>query len=370
MSKITSAILQKVAPGTPKAKRDRFLADFNSVLPKYGITTELRVAAFLTTVCFESDYFKALAEYADGWAYDISRNPKKARELRNIAVGDGPKYKGAGGIETTGKKNYKRLSDRLGVDFVNNPMLLRTEKYFVEAACVFWDDNKFNKLADAGKITAIQNITNRGSADKPAKALASRLKIYHNILDILPDDFKLGEDSPPAKKEEVSTEGPDVTTEENSVKVKVEGSNVEVEQNSNAPQAEPKIAVVAAKPPSFFTRLWAKVTGAILGNGMIQWGLDQAEKIQALSIPEKVWTVVTIMAISGTIIWLISEAVKGFQKRKRDKELEALLIEQHSTPENRAQIIHPDDIDYFKAKGWKIINTGDKIPDEVKASVV
>lgn len=191
MSRITSEILAKVAPGTPHAKRDRFLADFNSVLPKYGITTELRVAAFLTTVCFESDYFKALAEYADGWAYDISKNRKKALSLGNTEVGDGPKYKGAGGIETTGKNNYRRLSERLGVDFVANPNLLRTEKYFVEAACVFWDDNKFNALADKGKITAIQNLTNRGDAKKPAFALSSRLKIYQNILDILPDTFNL-----------------------------------------------------------------------------------------------------------------------------------------------------------------------------------
>lgn len=191
MGKITSEILAKVAPGTSKSKRDRFLADFNSVLPRYGITTELRVAAFLTTVCFESDYFKALAEYADGWAYDISRNRKKALSLGNTEVGDGPKYKGAGGIETTGKNNYRRLSERLGVDFVKHPELLRTEKYFVEAACVFWDDNHFNVLADKGKFTAIQNLTNRGDADKPALGLTNRKKIYQSVLDILPNDFNL-----------------------------------------------------------------------------------------------------------------------------------------------------------------------------------
>lgn len=191
MSTITSEILAKVAPLTKSNLRDRFLPYFNECLPRYHIINKDEVAAFLTTVCFESDYFKALAEYADGWVYDISRNRKKALELGNTQVGDGPKYKGAGGIETTGKKNYQRLSDRLGVDFVANPNLLRTEKYFVEAACVFWDDNHFNELADNEEITRIENITNRGSGNKTAKALATRLKIYANVMSVLPDDFSL-----------------------------------------------------------------------------------------------------------------------------------------------------------------------------------
>ncbi len=209
MSQITADILAKVAPHTPHALRDRFIPYFNECLPQYEITTKERVSAFLTTVCFESDYFKALSEYASGWAYDISQNPKKARELGNTVKGDGPRYKGAGGIETTGKKNYKRLSDRLGVDFVANPGLLRTEKYFVVAACVFWDDNNFNDLADDDEITRIENITNRGSGNKTAKALDDRLAIYRVLMAFLPDDFDLSTAQPqPAPLEpQVQTNG-------------------------------------------------------------------------------------------------------------------------------------------------------------------
>jgi predicted chitinase len=232
MSEITSALLAQIAPGTPKAKRDRFIPFYNECLPRYGITTELRVAAFLTTVCFESDYFKALAEYADGWAYDISRNRKKALELGNTEVGDGPKYKGAGGIETTGKNNYRRLSKRLGIDFVTHPEKLRTVEYFVEAACVFWDDNKFNKLADKGKIVAIQNLTNRGDADKPAKALKSRVAIYQHILHVLPDDFNL-----------ISAAGPEADTVQ-AVTEKVGGDTLTDDSpHSTAQPPTPKVSI-------------------------------------------------------------------------------------------------------------------------------
>src|SRR5688572_12274528 len=60
---ITSELLKKLAPRTPVAKRDRFLPYLQEACPRYHIDTELRVAAFLATVCFESDYFKTTKEY-------------------------------------------------------------------------------------------------------------------------------------------------------------------------------------------------------------------------------------------------------------------------------------------------------------------
>lgn len=213
MSKITSEILEKVAPRTPKAKRDRFIPYLNECLPRYGITTELRVSAFLTTVCFESDYFQALREYASGWDYDITVNKKKALALGNTEKGDGPKYKGGTGIQTTGKNNFRDLTERIGkrdgVDFVKHPEKIAQLKYFVEGACVYWDDHNFNKLADKGKIEAIQNLTNRGDADKPAKALRDRLRIYASVLHILPDDFELD------AAEEVKPKIPEIKVEGN-----------------------------------------------------------------------------------------------------------------------------------------------------------
>ncbi len=249
-TQITSELLAKIAPGTPRAKRDRFIPYYNECLPRYGINDRLEVAAFLTTVCFESDYFKALAEYADGWAYDITRNRKKALELGNIDPGDGPKYKGAGGIETTGKKNYRRLSDRLGVDFVAHPEWLRTEKYFVEAACVFWDDNHFNELANDGEITKIENITNRGSGNKTAKALADRLKIYKTVLAVLPKDFELSSESSPTTQtgsaEPNAPEGP--------------AKESAVEPGAGAEAGVPDTEDAPAPPATVKRSLWDRAT--------------------------------------------------------------------------------------------------------------
>jgi len=206
MSKITAEILAKVAPGTEKAKRDRFLPYFNEALPRYGITTELRVAAFLTTVCFESDYFRATEEYASGKDYDITVNRKKAIGLGNLEPGDGVKYKGRTLIQTTGKKQYQKVTDKFGlkngVDFVENPKKLAELKWAVEGACSYWEDSRLNGYADKGKFFAIQGLVNRGSPDKTAKDYKKREGIYLNVLHILPDDFKLDSAASPIDQNE------------------------------------------------------------------------------------------------------------------------------------------------------------------------
>lgn len=345
MSKITSEILAKVAPGTPRAKRDRFLSDFNSVLPKYGITTELRVAAFLTTVCFESDYFKALAEYADGWAYDISRNKKKALGLGNTEVGDGPKYKGAGGIETTGKKNYQRLSDRLGVDFVAHPEELRTEKYFVEAACVFWGDNKFNALADKGKITAIQNLTNRGDAHKPALALSSRLKIYQTVLDILPHDFNLQDSAVPFEPphpEQASANTAD-TSQDPPIVVK-DNDTVQIENQSAPPppQEEPVVVEKIEATPSIISKVkvWYGAVSGAFGTvlaGFFAW-LQGASTVIIVSSAASV----TIIAL----VWMIQkhmatqkEADRQLEREKMAHELNMAQVRSAADPASNTVIV-------------------------------
>lgn len=54
--------------------------------------------------------------------YDVRGNrPYKARELGNLSPGDGAKYAGRGYVQLTGKTNYNRASQSLGIDFVNRP---------------------------------------------------------------------------------------------------------------------------------------------------------------------------------------------------------------------------------------------------------
>src|SRR5512139_346805 len=74
-----------------------------AAMEKYGINTKLRIAHFLGQLCHESDHFRTLQEYASGARYE------GRRDLGNVFRGDGRKYKGRGGIQLTGRANYKTI---------------------------------------------------------------------------------------------------------------------------------------------------------------------------------------------------------------------------------------------------------------------
>ncbi|BCX13510.1 MAG: hypothetical protein KatS3mg085_042 [Candidatus Dojkabacteria bacterium] len=96
------------------------------------------MAFTLATAQFKSNYGTFMTELASGDAYDISywtctdNNPNTgclAHALGNTEIGDGPKYKGRGYTQLTGKYNYAREENRTGYPLINNPDLVAKEKH-------------------------------------------------------------------------------------------------------------------------------------------------------------------------------------------------------------------------------------------------
>lgn len=164
---LTEEILSKIYPQSTKQNRLKYIGYLNEFIDKYNITTPIRVRMFLAEVGHESGQLRYSEELASGEAYE------GRKDLGNIEVGDGKKYKGRGLIQLTGRSNYSELSNAFGVDFINNPSLLKEPEWAVKSACWFWNRKFLNSIADTGDFKKVTKIINGGY-----NGLEDRLKLY------------------------------------------------------------------------------------------------------------------------------------------------------------------------------------------------
>ena len=134
---------------------------------KFNITTNLRLAHFLSQCAHESGNFKYTKELGDD-SYFQKYEGRKA--LGNTQPGDGIKFKGRGFIQLTGRANYEKFSKFCGEDCVSNPDLVST-KYPMMSAAYFFDKNKLWSICD------------KGSDDETVKLLTKRINGGYNGLE-------------------------------------------------------------------------------------------------------------------------------------------------------------------------------------------
>ena len=163
----------------PTAKAERYLVPLNQAMAEFLINARLRKAAFLAQVAHESGELAWFHEFASGIAYDISRNPRKARELGNTRPGDGPRYKGRGPIQLTGRSNYRACGKALGLDLEGNPELGVEPRIAFRTAGWFWSTHNLNVLADKQDFRQITRRINGGYTHH-----AERVKYYERALRI------------------------------------------------------------------------------------------------------------------------------------------------------------------------------------------
>ena len=76
--------------------------------------------------------------------------------------GEGFLYIGRGIKQLTGKDNYTRCGEALGIDLVGNPDLLLEPIYAARSAGWFWKVNNLAKFADVGDIKGMTKVINGG----------------------------------------------------------------------------------------------------------------------------------------------------------------------------------------------------------------
>lgn len=125
-----------------------------------GIKGE-ELAQFLAQTAHESHNFKSMVEY--GGSLDFKKyeprfakdkkgklvqvNPK-AKTLGNVKKGDGARYKGRGYIQLTGRYNYKKAGEALGLPLEQKPELVEKPEVAAQVAIWFWQNRVQPKVDD------------------------------------------------------------------------------------------------------------------------------------------------------------------------------------------------------------------------------
>lgn len=138
---------------------DRFFQPILATLTRRTINTPLRMAHFLAQLGHESGCLRYTKELADGSAYE------GRADLGNVQPGDGPRFKGRGLIQLTGRLNYRAYGKACGRDFEgdDDPNLVSNDRNLaVDVAGWFWADRNLNDWADRDDLREITRRINGG----------------------------------------------------------------------------------------------------------------------------------------------------------------------------------------------------------------
>ena len=127
-----------------------FCDDCNQLFEDTGFSEHLNAAQMLmANLMHETGNFRWMQELADGWAYE------NRGDLGNCKPGDGPRFKGVGVLQLTGRCNYQQLADDIddprvmeGVDYV-------VKNYPFTSAASWIKNNNLLELAKRGEFEAV-----------------------------------------------------------------------------------------------------------------------------------------------------------------------------------------------------------------------
>lgn len=166
------------ASGATLERAKLWLPYIESAMDEFYIDFPVRKAAFLSQIGHESGGLRYTVEI---WGPTPAQSRYEGRkDLGNTQPGDGFKYRGRGLIQTTGRNNYFRTGQALGIDLINQPELLSTAELAARSAGWYWRIHDLNKLADDGQIEKITRRINGG-----VNGLDDRLARYEAAMTVL-----------------------------------------------------------------------------------------------------------------------------------------------------------------------------------------
>lgn len=178
-----------VAPAFPGA----MLADIGLYLPhvlralqEARLEAPRIVAYALATIAAETAGFKPLSEGISKYNTTDRARPfhryDGRKNLGNTQPGDGARFRGRGFVQLTGRYNYTKYGERIGVDLLNSPEAANHAAIAAQILAVFIADREFAILEALGNhhLATARKLVNGGT-----HGLDRFTKAYNTMIEVL-----------------------------------------------------------------------------------------------------------------------------------------------------------------------------------------
>lgn len=189
--KIDTALLMTIFPEGSKASVEKNVQFLSAAMQEFEIRDPHVAAAIIATIYVETPTFEAYVEPQSAFNTKTSPFDRYDGRMGNNQPGDGARFRGRGFLGLTGRANYVRMSDRLGLGsrLVDNPEDAKSPEVSSRIACAYFVDRlpKLFAALENDDLATVRKLVNGGTAglDRfvPAyRAVLERLQASTNVV--------------------------------------------------------------------------------------------------------------------------------------------------------------------------------------------
>lgn len=150
-------------------------------LAEQQIDRPLVRAGAAATIAAETYHFSSETERGSGLQYEMRR------DLGNTAPGDGPRYKGRGPIQLTGKRNYMRFGDLLGLPLLRYPEMAAEPAIGARVVALYFKLNNVGNACEREDWLRVRKLVNGGYGNWEKFAEVLRALLPNTVIPTPPE---------------------------------------------------------------------------------------------------------------------------------------------------------------------------------------
>jgi predicted chitinase len=168
--RVTVDLVAKLFPGTSVANIEQYLPFVLQALAEAELVDKNMVLMALATIRVETGAFRPLSELPSKFNTLPPGPPFNLYDFRsdlgNEGPPDGERFKGRGFIQLTGRDNYQRYGQKIGLDnqLIENPELANSPQIAGKLLAAFLQDKekKIREALQEGRLDAARRLVNGG----------------------------------------------------------------------------------------------------------------------------------------------------------------------------------------------------------------